>query len=129
LRGGGIQCFCWNLCFCRFISCIFSNRQKLSFGAFFNIAFRLIKHILTHSGPKFAPYYDTFLRDRTVLTDMVAATGQKDFHLAFALGSGFEGCKPMWGAEFALDDPEILGPIKTIQAMGGEMIVAAGMIS
>jgi hypothetical protein len=78
------------------------------------------------AGPKFAPYYDTFLRDRTNLTDFAAASGQKHFHLAFALGSGWEGCTPTWGAEFALDDPTILGPIKTVQASGGEMIIAAG---
>ena len=76
------------------------------------------------SGPPFAPYYDTFLDGRANnLTDIFAKTGQTSFHLAFALGTN---CIPMWGARFPLDDPDILGHIRAMQAEGGEMIVATG---
>jgi len=32
----------------------------------------------------------------------------------------------MWGAEFQIDDPQILDPIKAVQKMGGQMIIATG---
>ncbi len=57
--------------------------------------------------------------------DIAEATGQLDYHLAFALG-GIEGCKPMWGAEFQIDDPIIMEPIKAVQGLGGKMIIATG---
>jgi len=74
---------------------------------------------------KFAPYYDTFLENRKNLADIARATGQLDYHLAFALG-GHEGCKPKWGAAYDIDDPQILNPIKEVQRMGGKMIIATG---
>lgn len=77
---------------------------------------------------KFAPYYDTFLRDRSDLEEIARLTGQHSYHLAFALG-GIEGCKPKWGAEFDIDDPVVMNPIRAVQAMGGEMIVATGNLN
>jgi chitinase len=77
------------------------------------------------AGPKFAPYYDTFLNGRTDLRELSTKTGQKDFHLAFALG-GHAGCKPTWGATYEIDDPIVLDPIREIQAQGGQMIIAFG---
>jgi len=59
------------------------------------------------------------------LAEIAELTGQLDYHLAFALGSA-EGCKPKWGAEFEIDDPIILDPIKAVQAKGGQMIIATG---
>lgn len=59
------------------------------------------------------------------LTQIYSKTGQKDFTLAFALGSS-EGCKPKWGGVSEIDDDEILGPIRELQALGGKFIVATG---
>ncbi len=53
------------------------------------------------------------------------ATGQRNFHIAFALG-GFQPCVPTWGGKYAIDDPEILEPLNAIKALGGELIVATG---
>jgi len=77
------------------------------------------------AGPKFAPYYDTFLNGRTDLRELSAKTGQKDFHLAFALG-GFQPCIPTWGATYPIDDPIVMDPIREVQAQGGQMIIAFG---
>ncbi|ODM94045.1 putative bifunctional chitinase/lysozyme [Orchesella cincta] len=74
---------------------------------------------------RFAPYYDTFLDNRKNLADIARTTGQLNYHLAFALG-GHQGCKPMWGGTFEIDDETILNPIKEVKAMGGEMIIATG---
>jgi chitinase len=52
-------------------------------------------------------------------------SGQKDFVLAFAIGSS-EGCVAKWGGQVNLDDPSILGPVRQIQAVGGRLIVATG---
>lgn len=71
------------------------------------------------------PYYDTFLRERTDLRQIVTRSGQNKFHLAFALG-GHAGCVPTWGAAYDIDDPEIIDPIREIQSQGGEFIVATG---
>lgn len=74
---------------------------------------------------RFAPYYDTFLDGRSDLRNLTSKTGQKDYHLAFALG-GHEGCKPTWGGKYAIDDPVVTDAIKAVQAQGGQMIVAFG---
>jgi len=74
----------------------------------------------------FAPFYDCFLDNRTNLLAFSEATGQKDFHIAFALGGGPSPCVPTWGAKYPIDDPEILGPIKAVQELGGEIIIATG---
>jgi len=78
------------------------------------------------TGPKFAPYFDVTLGQ----PDLVAAseaTNQLDFTLAFVLGGwGAEGCVPTWATQFNLTDPEILNPIKELQARGGQMLIATG---
>lgn len=74
---------------------------------------------------KFAPYYDTFLENRKDLADIARQTGVLNYHLAFALG-GSQGCKPMWGGVMDVNDPAVLNPIKAVQQMGGQMIVATG---
>jgi len=74
--------------------------------------------------PRFAPYVDV-TRKETNLTRIMELTGQKDFTLAFALGSS-AGCVPKWGAELDLDDPRILNDIRNVQRQGGKMIVALG---
>lgn len=77
---------------------------------------------------KFAPYYDTFLDNRKNLSDIARATGQLDYHLAFALG-GIYGCKPMWGGTYDINDPIVLNEIKAVQQMGGQMIIATGGVT
>ncbi|CAL8143223.1 unnamed protein product [Orchesella dallaii] len=74
---------------------------------------------------RFAPYYDTFLDNRKNLADIARTTGQLNYHLAFALG-GHQGCQPVWGGQYDINDTTILDPIKAVQQMGGEMIIATG---
>lgn len=76
------------------------------------------------SNPRFAPYFDVMLKGLN-LSEISDKTAQKDFTLAFVLGSN-GGCDPKWGAEKDLDDPEIIGEIRKVQAKGGQMIVALG---
>jgi len=76
------------------------------------------------ANPKFAPYFDVTLGQPSLM-DVYRKTGQKDFTLAFVLG-GTEGCVPTWASQFAIDDPQILNPIREIQNLGGEMILATG---
>ena len=57
------------------------------------------------------------------MIEVAEKTGQKSYHLAFALGGE---CTPSWGAKYELDDPEVLGPIQELISQGGEMIVATG---
>lgn len=55
-------------------------------------------NLLSLAAFKFAPFYDTFLQNRTSILEFFEATGQKDYHIAFALG-GFEPCVPTWGGQ------------------------------
>jgi len=59
------------------------------------------------------------------LVDVANATGQKVFTLAFVLADS-TGCNPSWGGTIPLDDGRIIGDIRALQAMGGEVIVATG---
>lgn len=59
------------------------------------------------------------------LSEIYEKTGQKDFTLAFVLGSN-SGCEPWWGAEKPLNDSTILEGIRQVQEKGGQMIVALG---
>lgn len=59
------------------------------------------------------------------LSQIYEKTGQKDFTLAFVLGSS-GGCDPKWGAERDLNDSEIIDGIRAVQEKGGQMIVALG---
>jgi len=77
------------------------------------------------ASPLFAPYFDLTLKDGPNLTYIAQQSNQKTFTLAFALGS-FLGCEPMWGGQVAIDDAEILAPIKALQAQGGEFVIATG---
>jgi len=84
-----------------------------------------MKLVYIFLGSKFAPYYDTFLEERTDLRTHAAATGQLEYHLAFVSG-GHAGCVPTWGAKYDIDDPVVLDPIRELQAQGARMIVATG---
>ncbi|MDQ1723144.1 MAG: hypothetical protein QOG52_172 [Frankiaceae bacterium] len=74
--------------------------------------------------PLFAPYVDITL-GHPLLQDVMSATGQKDFKLAFVLGSS-AGCDPKWGAQIALNDPSIVSQINAVKSAGGRIIVSFG---
>jgi len=76
------------------------------------------------ANPKFAPYFDVTLGQPSLM-DVYQRTGQKDYTLAFVLG-GTEGCVPTWASQFDITDARILDPIKEMQRLGGEMIIATG---
>ncbi|MDX6516456.1 MAG: hypothetical protein QOH73_2122 [Gaiellaceae bacterium] len=76
------------------------------------------------SYPLFAPYVDITL-GHPLLQDVMSATGQKVFTLAFVLGSS-AGCDPKWGAQIALNDASIMSQINAVKAAGGDIIVAFG---
>jgi chitodextrinase len=76
------------------------------------------------SYPLFASYIDITL-GHPLLQDVMSATGQHDFKLAFVLGSA-AGCDPEWGAQIALNDPTIVGEINAVKAAGGRVIVSFG---
>ncbi|CAG7832822.1 unnamed protein product [Allacma fusca] len=77
------------------------------------------------ASPLFPVYYDTNLKVKPSFSDIIQKTGHKSFTLAFALGNHL-GCVPHWGAEFPIDDPEILDPIKAAQRQGAEFVIATG---
>lgn len=45
--------------------------------------------------------------------------------LAFAIGSS-EGCVPKWGGQVDLNDSSVIGPIRALQAQGGQFAVVTG---
>jgi len=53
------------------------------------------------------------------------ATGQKFFTLAFVLGDS-SGCNPSWGGTIPLSDSRILGEIRDLKALGGDVAVSFG---
>ncbi|CAG2107688.1 unnamed protein product [Medioppia subpectinata] len=75
--------------------------------------------------PKFAPYIDVTVAKDFKLVDLKNKYGVKAFSLAFALG-GTAGCKPMWGGQVNIDDPDIINNIKSFRAAGGDVIVSTG---
>jgi chitinase len=76
------------------------------------------------AAPTAAPYIDITMPTPS-LVDVANATGQKVFTLAFVLADS-TGCNPSWGGTIPLDDTRIIGDIRALQAMGGEVIVATG---
>ncbi len=76
------------------------------------------------AAPTAAPYVDITMPSPS-LVDIANATGHKVFTLAFVLADS-TGCNPSWGGTIPLDDPRIIGDIRALQAMGGEVIVATG---
>ena len=54
-----------------------------------------------------------------------AATGVKNYTLAFALGDS-SGCNPAWGGTIPINDSRIVNDVRALQAQGGQVIVATG---
>lgn len=77
------------------------------------------------AAPQVAPYVDVTLPDQPTLAQVANKTGVDTFTLAFIIGSS-QGCVPTWGAEFPLDDQDMIGQIEQLRAAGGDVIVAFG---
>jgi hypothetical protein len=74
--------------------------------------------------PRSWPYIDITFSSPT-LADVARATGQKFFTLAFVLGDS-TGCNPSWGGTIPLTDSRILGEIRDLKALGGDVAVSFG---
>jgi chitinase len=72
-----------------------------------------------------APYYSTM--DSSVdLGQVMSATGQKAFDMAFILASG-SSCSPSWdGSDPVSSDTEVAGEINSVRSAGGDVIVSVG---
>src|SRR5260370_24432315 len=73
-----------------------------------------------------APYYSTLDSAGPDLGQVMAATGQKAFDMAFILASG-GWCGPAWdGTDRVSADTQVAGVISGIRSAGGDVIVSAG---
>ena len=81
----------------------------------------------TYAGrpPAVAPYVD-IVSGTADLSAIAAATGQKDYTLAFILADSAGSCTATWGGETALDDSTVTAGIAEITALGGTPIVSTG---
>jgi chitinase len=73
-----------------------------------------------------APYYSTLDSAAPDLGQVMAATGQKAFDMAFILASG-GSCAPAWdGTDPVSSDTQVAGVISGVRSGGGDVIVSAG---
>jgi chitinase len=73
-----------------------------------------------------APYYSTLDSDAPDLGQVMSATGQKAFDMAFILADG-GSCAPSWdGTDPVSSDTQVAGVINEVRADGGDVIVSAG---
>ncbi|GDY30294.1 chitinase [Gandjariella thermophila] len=74
-----------------------------------------------------APYVMPLDNDPPDLSQVMAATGQKSFMLAFILAPGGGGCTPTWDGTAAVSsDTAVAGMINTVRANGGDVEVSVG---
>ncbi|GAB3138548.1 hypothetical protein GCM10027258_15930 [Amycolatopsis stemonae] len=71
-----------------------------------------------------SPYIDITMATPS-LVSVANATGQKNFTLAFALGSSL-GCDPQWGGTVPLLDSRIINDVTALRSLGGGVTVATG---
>jgi chitinase len=72
-----------------------------------------------------APYYSTLDSSGPDLGQVMAATGQKAFEMAFILAGG--GCTPSWdGTDPVSSDTQVGSVINEVRGAGGDVIVSAG---
>jgi chitinase len=72
-----------------------------------------------------APYYSTLDSSGPDLGQVMAATGQKAFEMAFILADG--GCTPSWdGTDPVSSDTQVGSVISEVRNDGGDVIVSAG---
>ncbi|NNN35810.1 sugar hydrolase [Streptomyces sp. S3(2020)] len=78
----------------------------------------------TTTSAGFAPYVDTSLYPAFDLVATAAATGVKDYNLAFVTDGG--GCTPKWGGVTDLASDAVAAQIGTLRAKGGDVRVSFG---
>jgi chitinase len=73
-----------------------------------------------------APYYSTLDSSAPDLGQVMSATGQKAFDMAFILANG-GSCSPSWdGTDPVSSDTQVVGVINEVRSDGGDVIVSAG---
>jgi chitinase len=73
-----------------------------------------------------APYYLTLDSNAPNLGQVMSATGQKAFDMAFIL-AGNGGCAPSWdGTDLVSSDTQVASVINGVRGAGGDVIVSAG---
>jgi chitinase len=73
-----------------------------------------------------APYYSTLDSNAPDVGQVMAATGQKAFDMAFILTSG-GSCAPSWdGTDPVSSDTQVASVINQVRSNGGDVIVSAG---
>ncbi|MFF5189503.1 cellulose binding domain-containing protein [Streptomyces sp. NPDC000345] len=78
----------------------------------------------TTASAGFAPYVDTSLHPAFDLLASAAATGVKDYNLAFVTDGG--GCTPKWGGVTDLASDGVASQIGALRAKGGDVRVSFG---
>jgi len=78
----------------------------------------------TGGSARVSPYIDITMSTPS-LVSVANATGQKNFTLAFALGSSL-GCDPQWGGTVPLLDSRIINDVNALRSLGGGVTVASG---
>ncbi|MEV4149418.1 cellulose binding domain-containing protein [Amycolatopsis sp. NPDC049691] len=78
----------------------------------------------TGGSARVSPYIDITMATPS-LVSVANATGQKNFTLAFALGSSL-GCDPQWGGTVPLLDSRIINDVNALRSLGGGVTVASG---
>ncbi len=78
----------------------------------------------TAAGAGFAPYVDTSLYPAFDLLAHSAATGVKEYNLAFVTDGG--GCTPKWGGVTDLGSDAVANQIGDLRAKGGDVRVSFG---
>ncbi|MFD0306466.1 cellulose binding domain-containing protein [Streptomyces sp. NPDC127119] len=78
----------------------------------------------TAAGAGFAPYVDTSLYPAFDLLAHSAATGVKEYNLAFVTDGG--GCTPKWGGVTDLAGDAVAAQIGALRAKGGDVRVSFG---
>ncbi|MER6181531.1 cellulose binding domain-containing protein [Streptomyces sp. NPDC001652] len=78
----------------------------------------------TTTSAGFAPYVDTSLYPAFDLVATAAATGVKDYNLAFVTDGG--GCTPKWGGVTDLGSDAVAAQIGALRAKGGDVRVSFG---
>ena len=81
---------------------------------------------LTANWYESAPYYSTLDSSGPDLGQVMSATGQKAFDMAFILASG-GSCAPSWdGTDPVSSDTQVASVINQVRSGGGDVIVSAG---
>ncbi|MEY9848722.1 chitinase [Streptacidiphilus sp. BW17] len=74
-----------------------------------------------------APYYYTLDSSAPDLGQVMSATGQKAFELAFVLAPNGGGCTPTWdGTDPVSSDTQVAAVVNEVRADGGDVSVSAG---